>query len=372
VIHGYPIKAPMLDIHTVGAGGGSIAFVDNGGLLKVGPRSAGADPGPVCYGHGNREPTVTDANVVLGYLNPSALAGGAVPIEAGHARRAVQEQIARPLGRDLLASAYGIHTVANASMMKAVRAVTTYRGRDPRDFALLAFGGSGGMHAVDLARTLQVGRVILPLGAGVFSALGLLFSRLEGSEIAPFLHLAKDAPIAEAERLYRQLEERIMTLVGGARDAITWSRQADCRFLGQAFELTVPLPERALDRGAVVELRRRFEEAHLTRYGHAFSGEFPVEIVNLRLVGSRPPQGLAELRFAPESAPPPEGRRDAYFGAAIGSVAAPVVTRSHLSATPRRGPLIIEEYEGTAVVPPDCTARLDATGNVLIDLPSTR
>ncbi|MCE3250549.1 MAG: hyuA, partial [Geminicoccaceae bacterium] len=369
---GYALKLPVIDISEVGAGGGSIAWLDKAGALKIGPHSAGAVPGPACYGQGNEEPTVTDANVVLGYLNPAALAGGAVPIEAGLARRAVQERIAVPLGRELLASAYGIHTVANASMMKAVRAVTTYRGRDPRDFALLAFGGSGGMHAVDLARTLQVGRVILPLGAGVFSALGLLFSRLEASETAPFLHLAKDAPIAEAERLYRQLEERIAVLVGGARDAITWSRQADCRFLGQAFELTVPLRERALDRDAVAELCRRFEEAHLTRYGHAFSGEFPVEIVNLRLVGSRPPQGLAELRFAPEPDPPPEARRDAYFGAAIGSVAAPVVTRSHLSATPRRGPLIIEEYEGTAVVPPDCTARLDATGNVLIDLPSTR
>jgi N-methylhydantoinase A len=369
---GYALKLPVIDISEVGAGGGSIAWLDKAGALKVGPHSAGAVPGPACYGQGNEEPTVTDANVVLGYLNPSALAGGAVPIEAELARRAVQERIARPLSRDLLASAYGIHTVANASMMKAVRAVTTYRGRDPRDFALLAFGGSGGMHAVDLARTLQVGRVILPLGAGVFSAQGLLFSRLEASETAPFLHLAESAPLAEAERLYRELAERIAALVGGARDAIAWSRQADCRFLGQAFELTVPLPERALDRDAVAELCRRFEEAHLSRYGHAFSGEFPVEIVNLRLVGSRAPQGLAEVRFVPESDPPPEGRREAYFGFGIGSVEAPVVTRSHLSATPRHGPLIIEEYEGTAVVPPDCTARIDAGGNVLIDLPRTR
>jgi N-methylhydantoinase A len=134
----------------------------------------------------------------------------------------------------------------------------------------------------------------------------------------------------------------------------------------------VPLPERALDPDALGELCRRFEDAHLTRYGHAFSGEFPVEIVNLRLVGSRPPQGVPELRFVPESDPPPEGRREAYFGFKVGSVAAPVVTRSHLGATPRRGPLIIEEYDGTAVVPPDCTARLDAGGNVLIELPGTR
>jgi N-methylhydantoinase A len=369
---GYALKLPVIDISEVGAGGGSIAWLDKAGALKIGPHSAGAVPGPACYGQGNDEPTVTDANVVLGYLNPAALAGGAVPIEAGLARRAVEERIARPLGRDLLASAYGIHTVANASMMKAVRAVTTYRGRDPRDFALLAFGGSGGMHAVDLARTLQVGRVILPLGAGVFSALGLLVSRLEASESAPFPYLAGDAPLALAERLYRQLEKRIAALVGGAGDAIAWLRQADCRFLGQAFELTVPLPEGALDQDALGELCRRFEDAHLTRYGHAFSGEFPVEIVNLRLVGSRPPHGVPEPGFVAEPDPPPEGRREAYFVAEVGSVAAPVVTRSHLGATPRRGPLIIEEYDGTAVVPPDCTARLDAGGNVLIDLPGTR
>jgi N-methylhydantoinase A len=369
---GYALKLPVIDISEVGAGGGSIAWLDKAGALKIGPHSAGAVPGPACYGQGNDEPTVTDANVVLGYLNPTALAGGAVPIEAGLARRAVEERIARPLGRDLLASAYGIHTVANANMMKAVRAVTTYRGRDPRDFALLAFGGSGGMHAVDLARTLQVSRVILPLAAGVFSALGLLFSKLEASETAPFLHLAGRAPLAEAERLYQQMAARIAATVGGPTEAIAFTRQADCRFRGQAFELTVPLPEGALDEDAIAELCRCFEGAHRTRYGHAFSGEFPVEIVNLRLVGARTPQGLEDPRFAPQSDLPPERRREAYFGPAVGSVAAAVVTRSHLQAEPWRGPLIIEEYESTAVVPPDCTARLDAAGNVLIDLPSVR
>ena len=164
---GYALKLPVIDISEVGAGGGSIAWLDKGGSLKVGPESAGAVPGPACYGLGSDTPTVTDANVVLGYLNPQALAGGAVPVDVGLARGAIEARIAEPLGRDLVETAYGIHTIANANMMKAVKAVTTYRGRDPRDFALLAFGGSGGVHAVDLARVLQIGRVILPPAAGL-------------------------------------------------------------------------------------------------------------------------------------------------------------------------------------------------------------
>jgi N-methylhydantoinase A len=365
---GYALKLPVIDISEVGAGGGSIAWLDKAGSLKVGPQSAGAVPGPACYGSGNGAPTVTDANVCLGYLNPAALAGGAVLIDAGLARRAVEDRIARPLGRDLLETAYGIHTVANANMMKAVKAVTTHRGRDPRDFALLAFGGSGGVHAVDLARVLQIRRVILPRAAGVFSAVGLLFSKLEVNETAPFLHLARELPLAEAERCYAELADGIARIVGGERQAITFERKVDARFAGQAFELTVPLPEGTLDRAAVEILCRWFEQAHLARYGHAFSGEFPVEIVNLRLIGSRPPEGVVEL--SSERRPPagPEAEREAYFGPGVGCRRAPVIDRSHLTDTARRGPLIIEEYESTAVVPPDCTARLDAVANVVIEL----
>jgi N-methylhydantoinase A len=367
---GYALKLPVIDISEVGAGGGSIAWLDKAGSLKVGPQSAGAVPGPACYGSGDGAPTVTDANVCLGYLNPEALAGGTVPIHADLARRAVEDRIARPLGRELLETAYGIHTVANANMMKAVKAVTTNRGRDPRDFALLAFGGSGGVHAVDLARVLQVRRVILPRAAGVFSAVGLLFSKLEVNETAPFLHRALELPLPEAERSYALLAQGIARIIGGQEHMITFQRQVDARFAGQAFELTVPLPEGTLDRAAVEELCQRFEQAHLDRYGHAFSGEFPVEIVNLRLVGSRPPEGAAELSFERGTPTEPETERVAYFGPAAGCQRTSVINRSHLTETVRHGPLIVEEYEGTAVVPPDCTARLDAVGNIVIELPS--
>ena len=398
---GYALKLPVIDISEVGAGGGSIAWLDKAGSLKVGPRSAGAVPGPACYAAGNDEPTVTDANVVLGYLNPESLADGSVPIHSARAHEAIATRLANPLRRDVIETAYGVHTVANANMMKAVKAVTTYRGRDPRDFTLVAFGGSGGVHAVDLARVLQVRRVVLPVAAGVFSALGLLFSNLEMNETVPFLHLATGAPLDEAERRYEVLAERISAVVGGPRDDIRFSRQADVRFAGQAYELTVPfgevLDERAdesgggpggdgetdgsrpvpddarLDARAVADLCERFEAEHLARYGHAFSGEFPVEIVNLRLVGTRRPAGIVEPAcFDPASRTGPDERRKVYFGPSAGLVETPVIGRGRLGTEPRPGPMIIEEYEGTCVVPPDCSACLDGLGNVVIELPAVR
>ena len=391
---GYALKLPVIDISEVGAGGGSIAWLDKAGSLKVGPLSAGAVPGPACYDAGNGEPTVTDANVVLGYLNPESLAGGSVPIRFERAYEALATRLADSLGRDVVETAFGVHTVANANMMKAVKAVTTYRGRDPRDFTLIAFGGSGGVHAVDLARVLQVRRVVLPVAAGVFSALGLLFSNLEMNETVPFLHLAADAPLDEAERRYAALAERIAAVVGGPREEIRFSRQADVRFAGQAYELTVPfgaveggsggegrgrgngdgsgrdVGDSRLDAQSVSDLCSRFEAEHLARYGHAFSGEFPVEIVNLRLVGTRRPGGIVEpAPFDPASRLDPDARREVYFGPATGRVETPVIGRGRLGAETRSGPLIIEEYEGTCVVPPDCTARLDGLGNVVIELP---
>ena len=392
---GYALKLPVIDISEVGAGGGSIAWLDKAGSLKVGPQSAGAVPGPACYDTGNDEPTVTDANVVLGYLNPESLAGGSVPVRLDRAHEAIQTRLANPLRRDVVETAFGVHTVANANMMKAVKAVTTYRGRDPRDFTLIAFGGSGGVHAVDLARVLQIRRVVLPVAAGVFSALGLLFSNLEMNETVPFLHLAEHAPLDEAERRYTVLAERIAAVVGGPREEIEFTCQADVRFAGQAYELTVPFGwtrnegagqgpdgtggngsglvacDSGLDARAVADLCNRFEAEHFARYGHAFSGEFPVEIVNLRLVGTRRPSGMVEpAPFDPSSRLDPDARRQVYFGPSLGHVETSVIGRGRLGTESRPGPMIIEEYEGTCVVPPDCAARLDGLGNVIIELPA--
>ena len=371
---GYALKLPVIDISEVGAGGGSLVWLDKAGALKVGPRSAGAVPGPACYGAGNDRPTVTDANVVLGYLNPEALAGGTVPIDASLSRRAIETHVARPLGRGLLETAYGIHQVANTNMMRAVKAVTTYRGRDPRDFAMFAFGGNGGIHAVDLARALQVREVIVPVAAGVFSAVGLLFARLEVNEMAAFLRSVTDARAEDAARVFADLKARIVRLLGVPEAEIGFEPQADARYKGQGFELTVPLApgaHQAPTRAMLDDFAAAFAAEHVARYGHSFNGAFPVEIVNLRLVGTvrqeRPPM----VAWVPDAgrAARPETARDVYFGAAHGVRRTPVIDRAHLDGVARQGPFIVEEYEGTSVVPPDCTARLDAAGNIIIALP---
>ena len=367
---GYALKLPAIDISEVGAGGGSIVWLDRAGSIKVGPQSAGAVPGPACYGAGGEDPTVTDANVVLGYINPTALAAGTVPIRADLARSAVETRIAEPMGRGLLETAHGIHIVANANMMRAVKAVTTFRGRDPRDFALFAFGGSGGVHAVDLARVLQIKKVIVPPAAGVFSAVGLLFANLETNVCAAFLHQTADVPLDEAERLYEELENEVAGRMGYDRGDIGIQRLADVRYSGQAHELTLPLPDPPLDVAAVAELTRRFETEHEKRYGHRLTGDFPMETVNLRVVGTVVPEGARSIRRKALGAAVPESVREVYFGPEFNTLETPVIERTGLSAKPRQGPLIIEEYEGTTVVPPDCRAHLDASANVVIELGS--
>jgi len=369
---GYALKLPVIDISEVGAGGGSIVWLDKAGSIKVGPHSAGAVPGPACYGIGD-SPTVTDANITLGYLNPEALAGGTVPIKADLARKAIAG-VAKLLGRDLLETAHGIHQVANANMMRAVKAVTTYRGRDPRDFTMIAFGGNGGVHSVDLARSLQIREVVVPLGAGVFSAVGLLFSNLELNETAPFLELATGAPVDKAQAVLNELKARILAVLGVPEEKLSFEPQADARFRGQAFELTVPLDPAILKPGAGPEIIdafiKAFEAEHVARYGHAFNGAFAVEFVNLRLVGTAKPEGPRRMTPAPDerhrTAP---AVRQVYFGPKTGLVETAIVDRWSLGTEPRQGPLVIEEYEGTAVVPPDCTARRDAAGNIVIALP---
>ena len=367
---GYALKLPAIDISEVGAGGGSIVWLDKAGSIKVGPQSAGAVPGPACYGAGGEDPTVTDANVVLGYINPTALAAGTVPIRADLARSAVETRIAKPMGRGLLETAHGIHIVANANMMRAVKAVTTFRGRDPRDFTLFAFGGSGGVHAVDLARVLQIKKVIVPPAAGVFSAVGLLFANLETNVSAAFLHQTADVPQDEAERLYEELETEVAARMGYDRAEIGIQRLADVRYSGQAHELTIPLPEPSLDAAVMAELTQRFETEHEKRYGHRLTGDFPMETVNLRVVGTVVPEGARNIHRTARGTAVAESTREVYFGPEFNTVETPVIERTGLSAEPRQGPLIIEEYEGTTVVPPDCTAHLDASANVVIELGS--
>lgn len=369
---GYALKTPVIDISEVGAGGGSIVWLDKAGHIKVGPKSAGAVPGPVCYNAGGTAPTVTDANVVLGYLNPTSIAGGTVPIHAALSRAAIAEQIAGPLGQDVLEVALGIHTLANASMMRAVKAVSTYRGRDPRDFIMFAFGGGGGMHAVGLARELRMKRVVVPPAAGVFSALGLLFSKLGLIQTRAFLRLIDAIDPGEMTALFVDLEQQVLELIGFDASEVDFTRFADLRYAGQAFELTVPMPDGPIDATALTALAEAFEDEHERTYGHRFPGQKAMETVTLRVNGAVRAQGKRTLdpemtRQRAKSYIPSSAARPACFDPAVGPVDTPVLSRADLSETPLAGPIVIEEYEGTIVVPPGATACLDPWTNIVID-----
>jgi N-methylhydantoinase A len=360
---GYALKIPVIDISEVGAGGGSIVWIDRAGSLKVGPHSAGAVPGPACYRQGGVEPTITDANVVLGYLNPDALAGGSVPIDASLSRAAIERVVAEPLQLDLNRAAYGIHEVVTTVMTRAVKTVTTYRGRDPRDFALFAFGGNGGIHAAALARSLGISRVLVPPGAGVFSALGLLFADIETNTSAAFLKKLDAATPDALDDVYSRLEKEVAEELDRPLSAVKISRLADLRYAGQAFELTVPLDPRH-----VADAAAHFEQEHERTYGYKLAGK-AIEIVTLRVTGSVETGGPKQLAPPARRTKPAHPRgRDVYFGAIYGICATPVIDRDELSTTTRKGPLIVEEYEGTTLVPPDAAARIDAFGNIILEL----
>jgi N-methylhydantoinase A len=363
--NGYALKLPVIDISEVGAGGGSIAFIDKAGLLRVGPESAGAVPGPACYDAGGDQATVTDANVLLGYMNPHTIAGGTLPIRAERSKEVVERQIAGPLGQGLLQAAFGIHVVAASTMMRAIKAVSTYRGRDPRHFTMLAFGGNGGIFAVELARSLQMKEVIVPPAAGVFSAFGLLVSDIELIQTRAFLRRADSADPDELEMGFRELECGVQARVGDYSSPLELRREVAMRYVGQAFELTVPVVDRSISLASIRVVSSEFEAEHERTYGHRFSGDMPTEFVGLRVTGTRPPSSRPSLAISSlrrESA----GTRACYFGPSHGLQETPVLARTDLDHEFRSGPLVIEEYEGTTVVPPNANARLDDTGNIII------
>jgi N-methylhydantoinase A len=364
---GYALKLPVIDVSEVGAGGGSVVRIDAGGGLKVGPESAGAVPGPVCYAKGGTEPTVTDASVVLGYLNPDSLAGGTVPIDSARARDALQK-IANRLGIGVFDVAYGIHRLANATMMRAVKAVSTYRGRDPRDFMLFAFGGNGGIHAAALAEELQMKCVIVPPGAGVFSAIGLLCADHEAVRSTAFLRPLSAESVAETPRQCRVLERQARDELGVSEPvSVRW--RAELRYSGQGFELPVELRPDASGPDEVQQIRERFEREYRRTYGHEIE-QGAIDFVALRVIATVPTQNrAATFRMSRVHARAPGAQwRSAFFGKEHGLVNTPVIERRDLAQAPRPGPLIIEEYEGTTVVPPGASAALDAHDNIVITL----
>src|SRR5215207_1433936 len=351
------LRIPTIDIAEVGAGGGSIAWLDPAGGLQVGPRSAGADPGPACYGRGGVQPTVTDANVVLGYMPAGDVADGQVTISAELAQQAVR-RVAKPLGLTLLEAASGIHRIANARMTRALRAVSSEKGRDPRDFALIAYGGAGPIHAAGLAEDLGMRTVLVPAVAGLFSAVGLLFARPEFHEVRT-CNLDVDAVHATViAALFAEMEARLSGALEGR--TVEWVRTADLRYGGQSWEVEVGVPGGPVDGALLSELRARFEDEHERLYGVKDRAGSPVEVraVRLAALGDVATTDSFEL----------EASAAGSNGATrwIDGIAVPVRTRASVGEAPEPGPLLVDEYDTTAVVPPGWSARRDAPTATLV------
>ncbi|RKD95975.1 N-methylhydantoinase A [Halopiger aswanensis] len=358
-IDGLPIRTPMVDVNTVGAGGGSIAWVDAGGALRVGPESSGAEPGPACYGRGGTDPTVTDANVVLGYIGPETALGGEMTLDVDAAREALA-RLADEAGLDgPLEAARGVYRVANATMTRTIRAVTVERGHDPREFALVAFGGAGPMHAAALAESLSVDRVVVPRPGGVLSAFGLLAADESYDAVRTVGVSLEAAETADLEAVYDDLVADVLA-DASEPDAARVERAADCRYAGQSFELTVPVDEQ-FDARAVAE---RFHSSHERAYGYAMDES--IEVVNLRTTATIPGD---EPTIRHEGAGDAVlGTREAHFpGAEAGARETTVYERDRLApGATVDGPAILEQAESTTVVPPAWSGDVLADGTLVL------
>jgi N-methylhydantoinase A len=369
---GYTLKVPAIDLAEVGAGGGSLVWIDAGGSLQIGPESAGAVPGPVCYDKGGETPTVTDANVLLGYINPKHLVGGALKLNAEKARRNFAEKIAQPLGMPIERAALGAHQIAASNMIRAIKAVSTERGRDPREFALFAFGGNGPLFACGMAAALEMRRIVVPPSAGLFSSFGLLYADVEHRYSRTFRRLLRGARLDEIQAAWDELARQCSAQLaseGFEGTAARLRRAAAMHYKGQTFELTVPVPDGRLDEAMARQLEEAFGQEHEKTYGHRAGPEEPVELVSIQVIGQglRSGAGVPERLKPSRAEPDPPPPRPAYFGDAHGWVETPILRRSDLS-TPRTGPLIVEEYDATCVIPPGAHVSLDKASNIVIDL----
>ncbi|MFQ5898636.1 MAG: hydantoinase/oxoprolinase family protein [Candidatus Methylomirabilia bacterium] len=368
-VGGHPVKVPMLDVHTIGAGGGSVAWLDSGGGLQVGPRSAGADPGPVSYGRGGTEPTVTDANLVLGRLDPDRFLGGEMPLDREAALALITEKIALPLGVDTIAAASGIIRIANAKMERALRVSSAERGYDPREFTLVAFGGAGPVHAGALAKAVGFPWVLVPEAPGVFSALGLLVADIRHDFVRSYVARADRVAPATLAAICAELEAvGSDALRDDGIDPERWmlQRTADLRYLGQAYEVNVPVPAGILDAAAVAEVVGRFHAEHQRLYAHSASGD-PVEFVSLRIaaVGPVVPPALRQRPARPVAAP--TGRRPVFFEESGAFVDCRIYDRATLGpGVTLTGPAIVEQMDSTTVVHPGQVATVDGWGNLLV------
>jgi N-methylhydantoinase A/oxoprolinase/acetone carboxylase beta subunit len=375
-IGGYPLMAPMIDIHTIGAGGGSIAYLDTSGAFRVGPRSAGAQPGPAAYGKGGDKPTVTDAHVVLGRLDPAHFLGGEMALEVEAAQRVIGT-LADELGMSMAETAEGVLTIVNANMANAIRSRTVQKGLDPRDFSLVAFGGAGPLHGVDVARALGIPEVIVPLYPGITSAVGLLTTDLKYDAIkTEFMTSGSvDGERLSADFVTMQAQLAAQYRADGiAETDVTFLRAGDLRYVGQGYELHVPFASGRLDNMAIEHAFATFQALHKVEYGHVFANS-PIEIVNIRLTG---------IGAMPKIAPPQVMARGTLDDAllktapcvfrvngALTRIATPFYQRERLGGgTAFSGPAIVVQKDATTVAPPGTHLVADAGGNLIIHVGS--
>lgn len=372
IVDGRHIAVPSLDIHTVSAGGGTLAWVDEQGGLHVGPQSAGAAPGPVAYGRGGETPTVTDCDLVLGYLNPASFLGGGMALDVEAARRAVEEKIARPLGIDVYRAAEGVVQIVNVKMGEAVKAISTQRGYDLRDFALVPFGGAGPVHGSQIALDLGIGTVVVPLSPGVASALGLLMCPVRHDYVVSRLRLLSECTPEEVEGSFAPLEERAtaeLAAEGFGPGKRYLEYLIDLRYAGQGYEISIPVPGSRFATEELASLRNHFDQVHEQRYGHAAPTQ-PVEVVSYRVTG------IGEVQPAELATVPPmrDGvdsslieEREVFFSGS-GACRCPIYDRSRLGAgVTLDGPAVIEQYDSTVVVHPEQSLRVDDYGNLILE-----
>ena len=368
-IEGRDIAVPMMDINTVSAGGGTLAQVDRFGVLKVGPESAGAIPGPACYERGGTLPTITDCHLVLGYVGENSFLGGQMHLDAEKARRAVLEHVAQPLAIDIFEAAEGVVRIINVKMEEAIKAISTMRGHDLRDFMLLAFGGAGPIHAGQICQDLRMAGLIVPLYPGVFSAIGLLMSDVRHDHIQSRVSLLEGTSPQEMKLLFDRLEERAAAELlseGFSSDRITLQRFIDLRYAGQGYELTIPCT--ALDhRDRTDELRATFDRQHKLLFGHMAQGE-PVEIVSYRLRGIGRVPNMEMRRFAPAGGTADDALRERRPIRLDGrTVQCPIYQRERLDVgVTVTGPAVIEQFDCTTVVYPGQVARVDELKNLIV------
>lgn len=368
----FPVKVPMTDVTAVGAGGGSIAWIDNGGMMKVGPESAGAYPGPIAYSRGGDKPTVTDANVVLHRLNPKVILGGRMKIDEEAAYKAIEEKLAKPLGMSTLDAARGIITVVNSNMARAIRVVSVERGYDPREFVVVAFGGAGALHAVNVAKDLGINHVMIPCNPGILCAVGLLVSDIRSDYVKTSISNFVDENIDQMNANFKELTDKGDAWLDEEKideDHKVIVRHADMRYYGQNFELSIEIPYEKITPENIDEIRNLFHQAHKREYGYCNEGAL-VQIVNYRATALGKVQTI-ELVEHPLEGPDASGaivdKRDVYFEETKDYVPTDIYNRDLIKAGNEiQGPAIIEQMDATIVVPPGHTARADKYLNLMI------